>query len=488
MEPNDSHPQQQHHFTSYFSTTTSTTTATTTPSPTNGLLPPHQPTDSTTPTGPHMLYPHSMGPSTTATVTGGGGAPVEAAAAAAAAKRKRGRPRKYGTPEQALAAKKTASSNSAAAYREKKEHQAGSSSTISSFSAYSSKKSQHASLGKKESASTYFIKMAGLPKEQSVDPVVILLNAYPSCSFLFVAGNAGHGFTPHVITVAEGETSACFLCWEKANVLDDLANVIDMCWGSFLLKFLMEMWLAFVVVEKGCEKVFIGMHSEALHIHPSLCLFLSNIDSQQDVTQKIMHFLQQSMREMCILSASGSILSASLSQPATSGGNISYEGRYEIISLCGSYIRTNMGGRAGGLSVCLSDTNGQIIGGGVGGPLKAAGPVQVIVGTFMLDNKKGGSGKGHASGSKLPSPVGASVPSFGFRSPVESSLMNPARANDDHPTIGGNPFTMQPTSMHMTPTRPLDWMSGPDVRTAGYDFTGRTGHGGPQSPENGDYE
>ncbi|KAL9341750.1 hypothetical protein Peur_065075 [Populus x canadensis] len=373
MEPNDSHQQQQH-FTSYFSTTTTTTTttatATTTPSPTNGLLPPHQPTDSTTPTGPHMLYPHSMGPSTTATVTGGGGAPVEAAAAAAA-KRKRGRPRKYGTPEQALAAKKTASSNSAAAYREKKEHQAGSSSTISSFSAYSSKKSQHASLG-----------------------------------------NAGHGFTPHVITVAEGE----------------------------------------------------------------------------DVTQKIMHFLQQSMREMCILSASGSILSASLSQPATSGGNISYEGRYEIISLCGSYVRTEMGGRAGGLSVCLSDTSGQIIGGGVGGPLKAAGPVQVIVGTFMLDNKKGGSGKGDASGSKLPSPVGASVPSFGFRSPIESSLMNPARANDDHPTIGGNPFTMQPTSMHLTPTRPMDWMSGPDVRTSGYEFTGRTGHGGPQSPENGDYE
>jgi hypothetical protein len=66
MEPNDSHQQQQH-FTSYFSTTTTTTT-TTTPSPTNGLLPPHQPTDSTTPTGPHMLYPHSMGPSTTATV------------------------------------------------------------------------------------------------------------------------------------------------------------------------------------------------------------------------------------------------------------------------------------------------------------------------------------------------------------------------------------------------------------------------------------
>uniref|UniRef100_A0A6N2LWY9 AT-hook motif nuclear-localized protein n=2 Tax=Salix viminalis TaxID=40686 RepID=A0A6N2LWY9_SALVM len=359
MELNDpQHQQQQHHFTSYFSTPT---TNTPTPSPTNGLLLPHQPSDSTTATGAPMLYPPSMGPSTTATVTGGG-APVEAEAAAEA-KRKRGRPRKYGTPEQALAAKKTASSNSAAAYREKKEHRAGSSSTISSFSAYSSKKYQHSSLG-----------------------------------------SAGHGFTPHVITVAEGE----------------------------------------------------------------------------DVTQKIMYFLQQSMREMCILSASGSISSASLSQPATSGGNIAYEGRFKIISLCGSYVRTEMGGRAGGLSVCLSDTSGQIIGGGVGGPLKAAGPVQVIVGTFMLDNKKNSSGKGDASGSKLPSAIGASLPSF--RSPVES-LRSPARENDDQPTMGGNPFTMQPTSMHLTPPGPMDWRSGPD-----FEFTERTGHGGPQSPENGDFE
>ncbi|KAH8481028.1 hypothetical protein H0E87_031077 [Populus deltoides] len=364
MEPNDPRQQQQHHFTSYFSSTPITTN---TPSPPNGLLPPHHPTDSTTPPGSHLLYPHSMGPSTTATVTGGG-APVEATSA----KRKRGRPRKYGTPELALAAKKTATSASVAASRERKEqHQAGSSSTTSSFSGSSSKKSQH------------------------------------------VLGTAGHGFTPHVITVAAGE----------------------------------------------------------------------------DVGQKIIQFLQQSTREMCILSASGSVMNVSLRQPATSGGNISYEGRFEIISLSGSYIRTDMGGRAGGLSVCLSDSNGQIIGGGVGGPLKAAGPVQVIVGTFVLDNKKDGSGKGDASGSKLPSPVKASVPSFGFRLPVESPVRNPARGNDDLLTVGGgNPFTMQPSTMHLLSARTMDWRSSPDVRTAGYDFTGRTGHGGSQSPVNGDYD
>lgn len=55
-----------------------------------------------------------------------------------------------------------------------------------------------------------------------------------------------------------------------------------------------------------------------------------------------------------------------------------HQGRFEIISLTGSYVRNELGTRTGGLSVCLSNTDGQIIGGGVGGPLKAAGPVQVI--------------------------------------------------------------------------------------------------------------
>lgn len=49
---------------------------------------------------------------------------------------------------------------------------------------------------------------------------------------------------------------------------------------------------------------------------------------QQDVGQKIMLFMQQSRREVCILSASGSISNASLRQPASSGGNVTYEVKY----------------------------------------------------------------------------------------------------------------------------------------------------------------
>ncbi|WCJ43830.1 AT-hook motif nuclear-localized protein 14 [Euphorbia peplus] len=341
MEPNEN----QHHLTSYFTTTT------TTHSPTNGLLPAPPPDSG----GGHMVYPHSVGPSS--------------AAVSEPPRRKRGRPRKYGTPEQALAAKKTASSSNSLG-KDKRETASSSSPSYSG----SSKKSQQ----------------------------------------LAALGNGGQGFTPHVITVNAGE----------------------------------------------------------------------------DVAQKIMMFLQQSRREMCILSASGSISNASLRQPATSGGSITYEGRFEIISLSGSYVRTDIGGRTGGLSVCLSNTDGQIIGGGVGGPLTAGGPVQVIVGTFMFDSKKDAGVRVDASTSKLPSPVGgASISNMGFRSPVESAGRNPVRGNDEHQNMGTNPFMMHNRGMHMAPSRHTDWRTSLDSRAnAGYDMMGRTGHGAHQSPENGDYE
>ncbi|KAM7526726.1 hypothetical protein LguiA_016628 [Lonicera macranthoides] len=200
----------------------------------------------------------------------------------------------------------------------------------------------------------------------------------------------------------------------------------------------------------------------------------------EDVGQKIMLFMQQSKCEICILSASGSISNASLRQPATSGGNITYEGCFDILSLCGSYVRTELGGRTGGLSVCLSSTDGQIIGGGVGGPLTAAGPVQVIVGTFQMDTKKD-SVKVDASAGRLASPVGGEpVPNVGFLSAVDSS-------GNQH-NLGGSQYMIQPRGM---PPVTTDWRTGTDSRNnnVGYEFTGRIGPGGGhQSPENGDYE
>lgn len=60
---------------------------------------------------------------------------------------------------------------------------------------------------------------------------------------------------------------------------------------------------------------------------------------------------------------------------------MSLQGRFEILSLSGSYLISESGGqrsRTGGLSVSLAGTDGRILGGGVAGLLVAASPVQVF--------------------------------------------------------------------------------------------------------------
>ncbi|KAL1211617.1 AT-hook motif nuclear-localized protein 14 [Cardamine amara subsp. amara] len=352
------HHQLQHHHPTTVGTTVSTGNAV--PSSHNGLFPqqqqPPQPQHPNDGSSSLPVYPHSV--------------PSSAVTAPEPLKRKRGRPRKYVTPEQALAAKKMASSASSSSAKERREQAAA------------------------------------------------------------AGGKTGQSFTPHVVNIAPGE----------------------------------------------------------------------------DVAQKIMIFANQSKHELCVLSASGTISTASLRQPAASGGSISYEGQYEILSLSGSFIRAEQGGKTGGLSVSLSSSDGLIIGGAIGTHLTAAGPVQVILGTFQLDRKKdatGSSGKGDASnsGSRLTSPTSTGpLLGMGFRSGMDTSGRNPMRGNDEHhhhhhhhqSGLGGSHhFMMQaPQGMHMTHSRPSEWggggNSGHDGRGGGgYDLSGRIGH---DSSENGDYE
>ncbi|KAJ9540953.1 hypothetical protein OSB04_027459 [Centaurea solstitialis] len=108
-----------------------------------------------------------------------------------------------------------------------------------------------------------------------------------------------------------------------------------------------------------------------------------DVKSGEDVLAKLTWFSQNSTRSLCILSASGSISNVTLQQTTTSGGTVAYEGRFEILSLCGSFMACEDGGRTGGLSVALSGPDGRVLGGNVAGLLTAASPVQVIVGSFI---------------------------------------------------------------------------------------------------------
>ncbi|MBA0656957.1 hypothetical protein Goklo_009275 [Gossypium klotzschianum] len=115
------------------------------------------------------------------------------------------------------------------------------------------------------------------------------------------------------------------------------------------------------------------------------------VEAGEDIASKVMAFSQQGPRTVCILSANGAISNVTLRQPAMSGGTVTYEGRFEIISLSGSFLLPENNGshsRSGGLSVSLAGSDGRVLGGGVAGMLHAASPVQVIVGSFIADGKK----------------------------------------------------------------------------------------------------
>jgi predicted DNA-binding protein with PD1-like motif len=116
-----------------------------------------------------------------------------------------------------------------------------------------------------------------------------------------------------------------------------------------------------------------------------------SVNAGEDVTMKIISFSQQGPRAICILSANGVISSVTLRQPDSSGGTLTYEGRFEILSLSGSFMPNETGGtrsRSGGMSVSLASPNGRVVGGGVAGLLVAASPVQVVVGSFLAGSQQ----------------------------------------------------------------------------------------------------
>ncbi|MFS8034260.1 putative AT-hook motif nuclear-localized protein [Helianthus anomalus] len=116
-----------------------------------------------------------------------------------------------------------------------------------------------------------------------------------------------------------------------------------------------------------------------------------DVKAGEDMLAKLMWFSQNSTRALCVMSANGAVSNVTLRQSPTSGGTVTYEGRFEILSLSGSFMVAEVDGqrsRTGGLSVALSGPDGRVLGGNVAGLLTAASPVQVIVGSFVPASQK----------------------------------------------------------------------------------------------------
>ncbi|CAH2046189.1 unnamed protein product [Thlaspi arvense] len=115
------------------------------------------------------------------------------------------------------------------------------------------------------------------------------------------------------------------------------------------------------------------------------------VNAGEDIASKVMAFSEQGPRTICILSASGAVSTMTLRQASNPSASDTYEGRFEIITLSGSFLNYEVNGstnRSGSLSVALAGSEGRILGGRVVGPLVAATPVQVIVGSFVAEAKK----------------------------------------------------------------------------------------------------
>ncbi|KAJ1386540.1 PPC domain [Sesbania bispinosa] len=101
-----------------------------------------------------------------------------------------------------------------------------------------------------------------------------------------------------------------------------------------------------------------------------------------DVFDCVATYARRRQRGICILSGSGTVTNVSLRQPASAGAVVSLHGRFEILSLSGSFLPPPAPPGATSLTIYLAGGQGQVVGGSVVGELTAAGPVIVIASSF----------------------------------------------------------------------------------------------------------
>lgn len=102
-----------------------------------------------------------------------------------------------------------------------------------------------------------------------------------------------------------------------------------------------------------------------------------------DVMDSISNFSRRRQRGVCIMSGTGNVTNVNLKQPASPVGEIvTLHGRFEILSLSGSFLPPPAPPAASGLTIYLAGGQGQVVGGSVVGVLIASGPVVIMAASF----------------------------------------------------------------------------------------------------------
>ncbi|XP_061366385.1 AT-hook motif nuclear-localized protein 19-like [Gastrolobium bilobum] len=101
-----------------------------------------------------------------------------------------------------------------------------------------------------------------------------------------------------------------------------------------------------------------------------------------DIADSLIQFARRRQRGVCVLSATGTVTNVTLRQPTSPGAVMALHGRFDIISLTGSFLPGPSPPGSTGLTVYIGGAQGQVVGGGVVGPLVASGMVMIMAATF----------------------------------------------------------------------------------------------------------
>ncbi|XP_074559587.1 AT-hook motif nuclear-localized protein 27-like [Curcuma longa] len=101
-----------------------------------------------------------------------------------------------------------------------------------------------------------------------------------------------------------------------------------------------------------------------------------------DVLECVSEYTRRRGRGVSVLSGVGSLASVALRPALPGSAVVTLRGRMEILSLTGTVLPPPAPPGAGGLSVFLAGGQGQVVGGGVAGPLVATGPVVLMAASF----------------------------------------------------------------------------------------------------------
>lgn len=130
----------------------------------------------------------------------------------------------------------------------------------------------------------------------------------------------------------------------------------------------------------------------------ALLSHLMEVAGGADVAESLALLARRKQRGVCVLSGVGTVANVSVQHPSVPGAVVALHGRFEILSLSGTFLPGPSPPGTTGLTVYLAGGQGQVVGGSVVGPLVAAGPVMVMAATFAnatyerLPLEEGGAG------------------------------------------------------------------------------------------------